>query len=244
MAMRRLWKWILALGSGVCFVALGVLLWKNIQWDLGVGVATAGVSKDTQVQYVQSLTPAQVSFPCAVPGTPLFARHLVRYDGAFMENGSDREVMDVMSLMLENPTQQAIAKAWVVLQWDQEQFVFEAVHIPPDSQVLVLEKNGKKLLQRNYTGIRGGYEQGEDFHEEIQIWEEAPGTLYVKNLSDAPITQIQIFHKSYYPQPGFYLGGISYETKTPYLAPGQTAKLYPHHYAVGSSKVVWFSYNG
>ena len=216
MGMRRLWASVLAVVGAVCFGWIGLIFLNSIRQ-----------SWSREAQPVASAF-FGVELPCAISGTPMVAHRLVRYDGA-------------MALLLENPTRQGIEEVRVTLCQAGQQMRFEAERIPPKGRMLVLEKS-----REDHSGkatISGSCRQVQwELSEKLQTWEETPGILYIKNISDTPMADLRIFHRDLYTQPEQYLGAFSYETRLPSLAPGQTAKLYPDHYKVGSSQVVWICY--
>lgn len=183
----------------------------------------------------------RIELPVAVEGTGLVAEFTVLYEGPFVEDGSDRPVVNIASLMLRNVGETPIDSAEVILERGALRLTFQAQTIPPGAAVLVLEKDGKACTESTFTACYGWARQaGEQplLDSRVSLAEEGMGTLLVTNLTDRALTDIRIFHKTYHREGDFYVGGVTYETRLDSLESGKTQSVYPYHYAAGYSKVV------
>lgn len=171
----------------------------------------------------------------------LVAEYTVVYEGAFLEDGSDRPAVNIAALMLRNQGDTPIRSAEVILEQGSVRLTFQADTIPPGAAVLVLEKDGKRYRKDTFTACYGWAQKGEDrplIDSRVQVVEQGMATLLVTNSTDRVLTDLRIRHKSYYLDGDFFVGGVTYETRLDRLAPGQTLPVYPYHYAAGYSRVV------
>lgn len=179
------------------------------------------------------------TMPVTVSGTELIAQRLSAYEGPFLEDGTDREVVDIAALHIYNPTDKEILKTSITLYWEQQPYMFYGEHIPPASTVILLEKSANPYRSDMPIACSGWQELSEDQSVSgIVVTEISMGTVAVTNMSGKPLKNLQLYYKTWLSPPGFYMGGIAYSTQLPELLPGQTENLQPYHYAKGYSKIV------
>lgn len=182
---------------------------------------------------------AAFELPLPIPDTTLVAKRLSSYDGPFLEDGSDREVVGVAALLVHNVGNKEILTACVLLQLDEAVYTFCGEHIPPGAEVLLLEHSGKSYVDRELTACSGCQSVAQtDPITGIAVADRAMGTLVVTNETDQTLENVQIYYKMWLSPPDIYVGGIAYMTEIPKLLPGETKHIYPGHYACGYSKVV------
>ncbi len=204
------------------------------------GLTQIIVSDNTFRQESIAVLTEKVTLPAAISGTDLVAQKLSAYEGPFLEDGTDREVVDVAALQVYNSGNAEIRKTRIALFWSDGFYIFEADHIPPGGTVVILEKSGSKYRQGNFIKCNGWQEQGKenDVSKAISVTDMALGTVVVNNLTDETLRNVCVYYKAWLSPPDVYMGGITYMVQIPVLLPGQSKYLYPYHYAVGYSKVV------
>ena len=219
-------KMLLAvIGAGSAAVLLTILgIHGTLQWM--ESVSQAGVCVRT-------------GFPMAVAGTDLIVRGLSSYQGPFWEDTSDEEVGNVAALLIEN-TGGYVAEGAVVLEWGEDRMVFELYDVPPESQVLVLEKDKQAFR----TGI-----PTECYGWEMEMYPEMRGyvaveplgerSILVNNCTDQVIPVVWICYRSYDPQSGVLIGGISYGIEVRNLQPEECRVVTPGHYIRDSSLILY-----
>ena len=182
-----------------------------------------------------------LQFPCPVVGTPLILEHLAAYDGAFFEDGSDREVTGVMAAMLRNPSDRELAAACVTLRTGEQTLEFYAQNILPGAAVLVLEKSAAAYTNDTYDSCWGNVveaAQTDLLPHILQIREEGMGTLVITNLSEELLGPVTLYYKMRPPGQDFYMGGVTYRTTLEQLLPRQSVRITPYHYVHNYSCVV------
>lgn len=181
-----------------------------------------------------------VSLPVAISGTNLIAQEISSYEGPFLEDGTDREVVNVAALHVHNSGNTEVYKARIALFWSDGFYIFEADHIPAGETVVILESSGSLYRQGNYIQCNGWQELGHGVavSEDVSVTDIALGTVVVNNLTDETLRNVCVYYKTWLSPPNVYVGGITYMVQIPVLLPRQSKHLYPYHYAVGYSKVV------
>lgn len=208
------------------------------------------ILEDGQISAVSETSIAEdndLLFPIAVPDTCLIAQYPVLYEGPYLEDGSDEYVVDVAAIVLFNTARTGIDHARVVLQWDQGEYVFEAQMLPPREAVMVLDKSRQKFQQHQWTACEGLQQMGEGnwLDQQALVVEEVDmAMIQVQNITDKPLQDIRIYHKSYLLPDEVYIGGITYCAGIKYLAPGESVQISPFRYVKDYSKIVRITYRG
>ena len=79
--------------------------------------------------------------------------------------------------------------------------------------------------------------------QQVLVVEEVDTTtICVQNITDKPLQDIRIYHKSYLLPDELYIGGITYCAGIKYLAPGECVKISPFRYVKDYSKIVRTTY--
>ena len=226
--MRRLMLVICGAGGSVLSLCLLLL--------------SAGVVSSEPMPAQPDADSMQVHLPYQIPGTTLVAQKLVCYEGPYLEDNSNDEVVDVAALILKNEGCDGIEEAWIELSWDDGSFVFEAYMIPPGETVLVCDAARQFFGFHLWTSCAGYAiydDQDWTFAGAITIEETNMSELTVTNRSSEALKDISIIYKTYLASSGIYVGGSFYRTQVSMLLPGETAIVNPWGYAGGNSKVVY-----
>lgn len=205
---------------------------------VSVGLLTGGAEKTQNGAPV--IVDAREETGQRVRYTDLVCRDLACYEGAFLEDGSDEEMIGVTALILENTGKTAILRTQIVVIQKGRKLLFEASYISPGATVLVLEKNGAVYegngFDRCYclTLIPGDFDLAED---KITVADGDAG-LVVTNRMEREMTRVCLCYKQYNEESGMYLGGITYDAEIYCLQPGESRYIRPYHYAAGYAQVV------
>ena len=180
------------------------------------------------------------TFPMALQYTALVVEKLSSYDGPWLEDGSEENVIGVAALLVRNTATVGIEYARITLMQNGRELVFDATYIPPKSSILLLEEN-KTLYSdapvskcRYRTVIPGDFDLSRRY---VRIEEEGLGSLKVTNLTQETMHCVRIFYKHHDLQADLYVGGITYSVVIPDLQPGETRLVTPYRYACGYALV-------
>lgn len=188
---------------------------------------------------------ALVSFPWEVEGTSLVIEALVSYDGPFYEDGSGRECVNIVAVLLKNTGDHGVLETNIELISRSETLCFIAEDIPAGERVLVLETDGKPYAQYEFCDCSAREKVASDPwipYMDIRVEGLGMDTLAVTNLTGHTLTQVEIFYKARYAADAFCLGGRSYVTEIETLNAGETVILKPEWFAGPYSQVLRVSF--
>lgn len=235
--MKRLVGW------GISLAAVLSVAWFLFGRETAVISATA----DAGPQFYPASTQAATAVPDATAATDIrrphasvIANRLISYDGPFLEDGTQEELIGVAALELRNTGDSVVEFVQAVVQQGQRQLRFEATFIPPGGTVLVLEADRMRYTDEPITdfqcpAIVGLEEQG---WQGIKVEPQGECGLTVTNLSQQKIGCVRVFYKQYYEAEGVYLGGITYCLVVTQLMPGESRSISPYRFATRYSRVV------
>ena len=233
------------MGRILTLVAAAVLSWLLVTNLVGLTKDEEEYDNVFETGHKIALQPAEaaedgfVSLPSNVPGTSLVAERLVCYEGAMLEDRSDEPVGPALALILRNAGSLPILRAEVILKREGEQYVFRAGYLMPGMAVMVVEASAADYFRDGICSISGWEEtmkSSVNLLDDLQLTHLDLACIEVRNVTNTPMENITLYHKSYLSE-DIFIGGITYETHIPYLAPNQSVLIYPEHYAKGYSKI-------
>lgn len=244
--MKRFWwSWVLVFVLGIC---VGSAVRKQERQpgtqppaflEPTVRLETPTLPEETPPATQQ--IPVQQGLPCRMQYTSLVARHLVCYDGPYLEDGSQEELTGVCGLLLENTANVGVEYVRVIISQGNQELVFDATYIPPKGSVMILEKNRTAYSLDPVescscrTLIPGDYDWEKD---QVQIQPGEGFGMVVTNLTDRVLPYVRIFYKQHDAREDLHIGGITYSAVLPDLMPGESRDITPYRYANGHSAVV------
>ena len=172
--------------------------------------------------------------------TDLVIRNLASYDGAFYEDGSGREVMNVAALMVSNVGQRTIPYAYITVDTADAHYEFDATMLPPGTSVLIPEKNASILTSTKIVDYFGwNTVKRSEINPSIIVEELEDGRLKVKNDSDDEVKGLNLYYRTYIEDGEFYMGGRAHVAEIPSVNPGETVFMIPDYYVSGYSEIVY-----
>lgn len=183
--------------------------------------------------------------PLVELGRDLSLMSISRYAGAFVEDGTDDIVSDIMSITVRNDGEKAVQYAHITLTLGENTYEFDLTTLPAGASVLLLELS-RQAMPEGTDGINGEVTMYALFDTEISMYEdvfsiEATDTaITVTNNSDTDIGQIYVYYKIAYGD--LYMGGITYRVSISGLKAGASTTSYAGHYAADYSKLMFVNY--
>lgn len=185
----------------------------------------------------ETTAPKALEFPIVVTDTGLIVQNMAQYEGPFLESEDQEPVARVAALMIYNPGSKMITSAELVLTQGGRTLRFFFTCLPPQSRVLVLEKNRQLYSSEPVRSC-----QCLSFTEEIpqsssiQVTDSENG-LAIVNFYDEDKT-VTLYYKQYITDGNFYLGGITGQTRVEHLAAGENREILAAGYAPGYCRIV------
>ena len=173
-------------------------------------------------------------------------RSLGLYSGNFVEDGSDAAVEKVGSVTIENTSHRWLEYAEILVTTSKETYHFTISAIPPQSKVIALEKDRKKLdLSKGYeVEIKNTlfYKETPTLKEKMFEIEARDGQIIVTNISEKDCSgTIYVYYKT--KVNGVYVGGITYRVKIDGgLDAGVSGQIYAGHYGEETSEILYITY--
>ena len=179
----------------------------------------------------------------------LTVEKIFEYSGAFVEDGSFEEKVDVAAIKIKNNSDKDIQLARIYAVADGVELFFEVTTLPAGALCTVLEKNAQTIAEgTEFTDFR--VENRVDFtapltlHDDSFIVQGNDKTINIKNIGETEFTSdIYVYYKNK-DADGNYFGGITFRTKADGLKPGEIKQLPASHFLVADSEVLFVDYAG
>lgn len=229
------------IGVGVlCFILLivaGVFWGKNIQNNT---IVSGDVAAPGQKEKVQQLFPYEV-----VEGVYVISAE--SYSGAFVEDGSDREVENIWQIKIENTTGRDIQFLRIRANLGGEEAVFDVSTLIAGSSAVVLESNAlawkSGVEQMSFTAENLAYFQSErTIFPELFSLSVTDQMLRLENISENDVSgDIYVYYKNM--EDDVFIGGITYRVKFPGgVEAGEALVEQASHYQNDQSKILFITY--
>lgn len=168
------------------------------------------------------------------------------YTGAYMEDGSDEIVTDVMMIIVKNNGESTLQYAEITLTGDAGEAVFKFSTLNPGDSVVVLEAN-RKPYENGDSYSAANAEHVVFFKEPITLHEDKlqiqplDGGFNITNISDQDITgKITVYFKD--SSDGMYYGGITYRGSiTGGMKAGEIKQVMSENFSAAGSTVVFIT---
>ena len=172
------------------------------------------------------------------------------YDGPYIEDGSDKDVSDIMMIQVKNNGNKAVQYAEITLSGpNQDNAIFKLSTLNPGEVVTVLETNMKKYDKKDeYTeAVSSNVVLFESklntYKDKIKI-EPLDGGLNVTNISNEDINgEIVIYFKDC--DGDMLMGGITYRGRIEGgIKTGEICQLMSSNFSKSNTKVMFVTIDG
>ena len=166
------------------------------------------------------------------------------YTGAYVEDGSNDIVSDVLMITVTNTGDKNIQYAEITLTTDIGDASFSMSTLMPGETAVLLEQNRMTASEigqctgASASNIALFSETPGLCEDKIEI-SQLDGALNVTNISGEAISgEIIIYYKNY--QSGLYYGGITYRVRiSDGMEPGEIRQIMSDHFSTTGSKIVF-----
>ena len=174
---------------------------------------------------------------------------IASYDGAYLEDGTDEEVSNVLMIEVMNTGDDALQYAEITLAGETEEAIFKLSTLMPGDTAMVLEANRKEYTSvEDYTMVSvenmAFFQQNVSLQENQLKVQPLDGGFNITNISDADIHgEIVIYFKNYID--GIYYGGITYRGRiSEGLKAGEIKQIMSENFSKSETKVVFITIEG
>lgn len=175
-------------------------------------------------------------------GSEVFITAIEPYTGAFVEDGTDEFVEEVLSITIENNGSEYIQLMSVTID---EKYVFDVTTLLPGEKMTVLEKSraeyDKKIdLSKISVSNVALFNEKPSMHKNLLKISGEDNRITVKNISDKTFPGGRVFYKNKFNKK--YIGGITYAGTIPELEKNEVVVLNSNHYLKDSSEFIFVTY--
>jgi len=176
-------------------------------------------------------------------GYDMYITEVGKYDGVYMEDGSDERVSDILMITVKNEGVNAIQYAEISMPVGEKTASFALSTLPPNSTIIVLEKNRMSYEKADYTTAIA--ENVAIFSEPLNLCEDRlkiqclDGIMNVSNISGEDIEEdIVIYYKN--SATDVLYGGITYRLRVENgLKNGEIRQIAASHFSESGSRIMF-----
>ncbi len=180
-------------------------------------------------------------------GSGLSLMSVNRYAGAFVEDGSDETVSDVLAITVRNDGDKMVQYAQITLTQGESTYQFSVTTLPVGASAQVLELS-RQAMPDSTEGLTGQVDTYAVFDTEPTMCGDVLGietqdtAITVTNKSGSDITgPIYVYYKIAYGD--LYLGGITYRVGiSSGLKAGESSTCYAGHFSNDYSVLMFATY--
>ena len=163
------------------------------------------------------------------------------YDGAFLEDGTDDEVKNVLALLFVNTSDKDVQYAEYAFAVDGKPISFKVSDLPAGQQCVVLEASRH---QRNTNEVL------ELISRVVAPVDMLPGsdkvlpvinddnTITIMNLTQENLPVVRVFYKYFYKEENTFVGGITYTASAKDIPAGGSVTIAPSHFEANASVIM------
>ena len=181
----------------------------------------------------------KISLPYTIASTGMTIKNIGQYTGSFVEDGSDKSVSNVLSIVVTNTSGKDLQYGEIKLKAGSKTATFKLTNIPSGKSVLALETSGMKYSSgTNYTYAEATYAQTNMSMNSSKVSvSTADSKVTIKNISGKDLGTVYIYYKNL-DKSGAYLGGITYRVKFENVKSGDTLTQSTKHFSKSNSKII------
>ena len=163
------------------------------------------------------------------------------YDGAFLEDGTDDEVKNVLALLFVNTSDKDVQYAEYAFAVDGKPISFKVSDLPAGQQCVVLEASRH---QRNTNEVL------ELISRVLAPVDMLPGpdkvlpvinddnTITLMNTTQEELPVVRVFYKYFYEDENSFVGGITYTATATKVPAGGSVTIAPSHFEANASVIM------
>lgn len=222
-------------------ITYGILLCILLMLMIGIIIYKQQERNNAQIEYPAQLNDVQQT--SIYLGNDMYITDVGKYSGIYMEDGSNEIVSDVMMICVKNKGKKTIQYAEISVPVGDKTGSFVLSTLPPDSTVIVLEKNKMSYEKEDYTIAVA--QNVAVFSNSINLCEESldiqslDGIINVKNISGDDIKDDIVIYYKYSSIDALY-GGITYRIRIEGgLKKDEVRQIAASHFSEVGSKIMF-----
>ncbi|MFR4670284.1 MAG: hypothetical protein ACLT69_10650 [Intestinibacter bartlettii] len=201
------------------------------------------VDKIAGFNYEDQKKVGELKLPYSIEKTDLVIENIGQYTGQFIEDGSDKPVANVLSLLVKNNSKKVVQYGEINIKVNgNKNAVFKVTNLPPKTSTLVMESTGKIEFNKDdkykyVDSIQAKLDNMSLMKDKVQITKQEDGVIGIKNVSGKDLGTVYVYYK-YFQEGGAYLGGITYRVKFENVKAGASVEEKTSHFSKNSSEIL------
>lgn len=186
-------------------------------------------------------TYSSMKLPYTISDADVKIEKIKGYSGEFVEDGSDKKVSNILSLVVKNTSKKDIQYCSIEMKMgDNKKATFNITNLPSGKTMTVLESSGKITYKSSNTyNVTNCTYSGVDKlpmnSEKVKISTKA-SNITIKNISGEDLGTVYVYYKNM--KNDSYLGGITYRAKFENVIKGEELTAKTTHFSKDNSKIV------
>ena len=163
------------------------------------------------------------------------------YDGAFLEDGSDDEVKNVLALLFKNTSDQDIQYAEYVFSVDGKPISFKVSDLPVGQQCVVLEASRHQRDTSEVLELISRVVAPVDMlpgSDKVLPVINDDNTITIMNTTQETLPVVRVFYKYFYEDENTFVGGITYTATAKDVPAGGSVTIAPTHFEANASLIM------
>ena len=184
--------------------------------------------------------------PMMALGSGLSLMSASRFAGAFVEDGTDDIVSDVLAITVRNDGDKTVQYAHIILTQGETAYEFDVTTLPVGASAQLLELS-RQPMPDSTDGMTAEVTACAVFDTEPSLCEDVfrietqDTAITITNNSGSEINgQIYVYYKIAYGD--LYMGGITYRVGVAGLKAGESSTCYAGHFSTDYSKLMFVTY--
>lgn len=184
--------------------------------------------------------------PMMALGSGLSLMSASRFAGAFVEDGTDDIVSDVLAITVRNDGDKTVQYAHIILTQGEAAYEFDVTTLPVGASAQLLELS-RQPMPDSTDGMTAEVTACAVFDTEPSLCEDVfrietqDTAITITNNSGSEINgQIYVYYKIAYGD--LYMGGITYRVGVAGLKAGESSTCYAGHFSTDYSKLMFVTY--
>ena len=159
------------------------------------------VDKIAGFDYQNQKNVGGLTLPYSVEKTDLVIENIGQYTGQFIEDGSDKPVANVLSLLVKNNSNKVVQYGEINIKVNgNKNAVFKVTNLPPKTSTLVMESTGKIEFNKDdkykyVDSIQAKLNNMSLMKDKVQITKQEDGVIGIKNVSGKDLGTVYVYYK-------------------------------------------------
>ena len=184
--------------------------------------------------------------PMMALGSGLSLMSASRFAGAFVEDGTDDIVSDVLAITVRNDGDKTVQYAHIILTQGETVYEFDVTTLPVGASAQLLELSRQPMPDSTddmtaEVSAYASFDTEPTMCEDVFSIETQETAITITNTSGSDISgQIYVYYKIAYDD--LYMGGITYRVGVAGLKAGESTTCYAGHFSTDYSKLMFVTY--